>query len=83
MAFHRDSTLGLLMVAKPKPKKHNVRTTPVSLKLRANVTIMGFDPGEEFSVAETETIRGLVNNGYLTELVPIISPVKLSEPYGD
>lgn len=51
----------------------------MNIKLRANVGVLGFDAGEEFAVEDTPTIRGLVDMGYLTELVPVISNERLRE----
>lgn len=60
------------------------------IKVRCNVHILGFEAGDEFSTPDSEEIQGLLNIGYLTELVPVVgesvpkaSKVKLSEPNGD
>lgn len=57
------------------------------VKVRANVGIMGFEPGDEFSAEDSVDIQGLINIGYLSELVPIVpvvkpTKVKLDEPHG-
>lgn len=58
------------------------------IKVRCNVHILGFEAGDEFSTPDSEEIQGLLNIGFLTELVPVVgetpkSKVKLSEPNGD